>query len=80
MTANDEDISMKAIEVVRGFMRKAADQCERQGITLEDVSVGVLYSTFDIAQRFKGDPFGAVEWLRTGIDLMERQLMEGPQS
>ena len=77
MTGNDEAISEKAIEVCRELNRKAAAECYRRGISLEDVSVAALYSSFDIAQRFKGDPFAAVEWLRTGIDLMERQLMAG---
>ncbi|WP_395624269.1 hypothetical protein [Sphingomonas daechungensis] len=81
MTGNDEDISMKTIEVVRDFMRKAAARCcEHHGFSIEDVAVASIYSTFDIAQRFKSDPFGALEWLRTALDLMERQLMEGSRT
>src|SRR5687768_3013539 len=77
MTGGDEEISIKAIEVCRDLNRKAAIECEKHGITLEDVTVGALYATFDIAQRFKGgDPFAAVEWIRTGADLIERQLAE----
>jgi hypothetical protein len=77
MTGNDEDISVRAIEICRDLNRKAAVECERRGISLEDVALAALYSTFDIAQRFKGgDPFAAIEWLHTGADLMERQLME----
>lgn len=76
MTGGDEEISAKAIEVCRELNRKAALECERRGITLEDVTVAALYSLFDITQRFKGgDPFAAVEWIRTGADLLERQLM-----
>ena len=77
MTGGDENISIKAIELVRNLQRTAADQCYRRGVTLEDVCVASLYATFDIAQRFKGDdPFAAVEWLRKGLDLMERQLLK----
>ena len=76
MTGNDEVTSVQAIELCRDLNRKAAAECHRRGITLEDVSVAALYSTFDIAQRrFDGDPFAAIEFLRTGADLMERQLM-----
>ena len=77
MTGNDEDISMKAIEIARDLMRKAAVECERKGISLEDVAVAALYASMDIAQRFKVDPtgFAALEWLRTGLDLCERQLL-----
>jgi hypothetical protein len=81
MTGNDEDISVRAIEICRDLNRKAAAECEWRGISLEDVTLAALYSTFDIAQRFKGgDPLAAIEWLRTGTDLMERQLMKSMDS
>ena len=38
-----------------------------------------LYAAHDIAQNYKRDPFAAIEWMRTGLDLMERQLMEAAQ-
>jgi hypothetical protein len=76
MTGGDEKVSVKAIELCRNLNRKAAVEYLRRGISLEDVTVAALYSTFDIAQRFKGgNPFEAIEWIRTGADLMERQLM-----
>jgi hypothetical protein len=76
MTRGDEEVSIKAIELCRKLNRVAAEEYEKRGISVEDVSVAALYSAFDIAQRFKGgDPFAAIEWIRTGADLMERQLM-----
>jgi hypothetical protein len=75
MTGNDEALSMRAIEVVRGLQRKAATACEAKGITLEDAALGSVYAAFDIAQRFKGDPYAGIEWLRTGMDVIERQLL-----
>ena len=51
---------------------------ERSGISLEDVGVASLFATFEIARRLKGgDPVAAIEYLRLGADLMERQMMEG---
>jgi hypothetical protein len=77
VTGGDEETSVKAIELCRDLNRKAAAEYQRRGISLEDVTVAALYSLFDIAQRFKGgDQFAAIEWIRTGADLMERQLME----
>ena len=76
MTGNDETTSVKAIEMVRRLNHKLAQQCHARGITVEDVAMASLFTTFDIAQSFSGDQ-GAVEWLRTGADLIERQLMEG---
>lgn len=76
MTGNDEKLSVQAIEVCRNLNRKAAVECEKHGISLEDVSLAALYSAFDVAQRLKaGDPLAAIEWLRTGADVIERQLM-----
>jgi hypothetical protein len=76
MTGDNEGISVEAIEMCRSLNRKLADQCASRGITVEDVSVASLFATFDIAQRrFGGDPFAAIEFLRTGADLMERQLL-----
>ena len=56
----------------------AAIECEKRGISLEDVTLAALYSTIDIAERFEGgDPYAALDWIRTGAYLMERQLMDG---
>jgi hypothetical protein len=76
MTRDDEEISMKAIELTRDLCRRAAMECQARGISREDVSVASLYAAHDIAQNLKRDPFAAIEWMRTGLDLMERQLFE----
>jgi hypothetical protein len=77
MTGDDEDISINAIELTRDLCRRMAIECQARGISLEDVSVASLYAAHDVAQNFKGDPFAAIEWMRTGLDLMERQLLSG---
>lgn len=76
MTGDNEEISMKAIEVTRDLCRRAALECQARGISEEDVAVASLYVAHDIAQNLKRDPFAAVEWMRTGLDLMERQLFD----
>lgn len=75
MTGNDEALSMKAVEICRRLQRSAAGQCEARGISTEDVALATLYASFDVALCFKRDPYAAVEWLRTGIDVIERQLL-----
>lgn len=77
MTGNDEQLSMKAIDICRNLNRRAANECAKHGISPEDIGIAALYSAFDIAEEVKRDPVLAIEWLRTGIDLMERQIMEG---
>ena len=76
MTGDDEEISLKAIELTRHLCRRAAIECQARGITDEDVAVASLYAAHDVAQNYKSDPFAAIEWMRTGLDLMERQLLK----
>ena len=76
MTGDDENISIKAIELTRDLCRRAGLECQARGVTSEDVGVASLYAAHDLAQNLKKDPFAAIEWMRTGLDLMERQLLQ----
>ena len=75
MTGDDEGTSLKAIDIVRGLQRNLANQCFEKGITPEDIALGMLHGTFDVAEGAKGQGVAAVEWLRSGLDLIERQVM-----
>lgn len=77
MTGDDEKLSVQAIEICRNLNRRAANECAKHGISPEDINIAALHSAFDIAEKVKGDPILAIEWMRTGIDLLERQLLEG---
>ena len=77
MTNNDENLSMKAIDLCRSINRKAAHEYAARGIAPEDISLAALYSAFDVVEAAKGPGMVAVEWLRTGLDLIERQVMTG---
>jgi hypothetical protein len=77
MTDDNEITSLKAIGIVRDLNRKLADQCFERGISPEDIALASLYAAFDIAEGAKGPGMAALEWLRTGLDLMERQIMAG---
>lgn len=77
MTSDDEMISEKAIGLCRNLHRKLANECHGKGISPEDIAIASLYATFDIAEGAKGPGLVAVEWLRSGLDLIERQLMAG---
>jgi len=73
---SDEDISLRNIHRCRTINAKAAALCATQGATLEDVAIAASYSALDIATAFKGgDVHAAIEWLRTGLDLQERTVM-----
>jgi hypothetical protein len=76
MTGNDEALSMRAVEIARNLNRRAASECEKQGISSEDVTIAALYSAFDLAAGFTGSRIDGVEWLRNGLHVIERQLMQ----
>lgn len=77
MTGNDEALSVQAIGIVRGLQRQLANECHARGISPEDIALGCLHATFDIAESAKGEGIAAVEWMRTGLDVIERQVMTG---
>jgi len=77
MTGNDEGLSMSAIDLCRNINREAANEYAARGISPEDIALASLYSAFDIAEAAKGPGMVAVEWLRTGLDLIERRVMGG---
>lgn len=77
MTGNDEEVSVSAIDLCRNVNRKAANEYAARGISPEDIALAALYSAFDISEAAKGPGMAAVEWLRTGLDVIERQLMAG---
>ena len=75
MTGNDEATSEHAIAMVRNLQRQLANECHARGISPEDIALASIYSTFDIAEGAKGPGISAVEWLRSGLDVIERELM-----
>ncbi|MEL7684843.1 hypothetical protein AAG594_10940 [Citromicrobium bathyomarinum] len=75
MTGNDEAVSLQAIEMVRNLQRGLAHHCFERGISPEDIALASIYSAYDITSGAKGGGMVAVEWLRSGLDLIERQVM-----
>lgn len=77
MTSDDEMISERAIGLCRNLQRKLANECHTKGISPEDIALASLFSAFDITEGAKGPGMVAVEWLRSGLDLIEQQLIAG---
>ena len=77
MTHNDEEVSMSAIDLCRNINRKAANEYAARGVSSEDIALASIYSAFDIAEAAKGPGVVAVEWLRTALDVIERQVIAG---
>ena len=75
MTANDQTTSERAIAIVRNLHHQLANQCHARGVSPEDIALAAIYSTFDIAEGAKGPGLSAIEWLRTSLDTIERQLL-----
>ena len=71
------DQAAAAIELCRKLNRKAAGQYVARGIAPADAVIGAIYSAHDLATDLHtGDGHAAIEYLRTALDMMERQLLE----
>ena len=77
MSEDDETASLGRIEATRRIGRKAAERCVARGATIEDAAIGMAYAAFDVAERHAGQGQGAIEWLRTSIDVLEAGLIDG---
>ncbi len=77
MNSDIETVSMKSIAIVRNLQRSLANQCFERGLSTEDIALASLYSAFDIAEGAKGPGMVAVEWLRTGLDVIEQGILPG---
>jgi hypothetical protein len=76
MTGDDEDASIAAIEKVRKLGRSLAARIQEYGVTTEDAAIGLGYASFDLASDLTGSRIGGVEWMRSALDIIERQIFE----
>lgn len=76
MTDREELESMKRIDATRNVYRKTAAKCAEHGATVEEAAIAAILAAYDIAEGHAGPGFSAVEWLRTGCDLLERTLVD----
>lgn len=75
MSATDQ--AAKVIETCRDINRHAAAQCVAKGVEPVDATIAAIYSAHDLASAIHaGDSHAAIEYMRTALDLMERQLLE----
>lgn len=65
------------IETARRINRSAAAKYIERGVAPIDVAIAAMYSALDLAEIATGQTgVGAVEWMRTAIDTIERQVIE----
>lgn len=76
MTGNDEELSLRAIDICRSLGRKLAQQTHAKGISSEDIAIGQLYALADIVGAWKGDWEAALAWLSDGLVLLDAQARE----
>lgn len=65
------------IEGVRKVTRKVANKALEAGATPQEIAIGTVLATFDVAERFAGPDVLAIEWLRTTIDVLESGILSG---
>ena len=80
MTHDEETRSVQVIEFCRIHFRKlGAIEFVKLGARPEDIAIAACYAAYDLAAAHKGDMAG-IEFARTALDVIERQLMEGVKS
>lgn len=73
-----DEVPFTTIERCRSFLRKASTEISSRGVENVDVAIGAVYAAHDAAVVLhSGDQQAAIEWQRTALDLMERQLLDG---
>lgn len=77
MIEDREAASLARIDLARRLNRRLADQLAAKGLSVEEIAIGTVYATFDIAERHAGAETAAIEWLRDATDVLERGLLDG---
>lgn len=70
------DSSFANIETARRINRRAAEQYVAHGVSPADAAIAAMYSAHDLAVQAGNDEHGAIEWMRTALDAMERQMLD----
>lgn len=71
------DHEAENVERCRRINRNTAEMIAKRGVEPADIAIGNLYALFDLAERIAGPGQAAIEWLRTGVDVMESQILQG---
>lgn len=74
MTTDQEDMSIKAVELCRDFNRRLAARQAANGIPVAEIAIGAIYSAVDVAVEFTGNLPDAICWARRALDQMEEGL------
>lgn len=80
MTEQSESAFEAGVELARRINRSAANQFAKKGLDPVQIGMAAVFSAFDIAERLHdGNGVAAVEWMRTALDTIEKNIMEGGQ-
>lgn len=75
-----DDQAIRNIETCRRINRSASAKYVEHGVPPIDAAIGAIYSAHDLAMAATAEgPAGAIEWMRTALDTMERQLLKDTQ-
>jgi hypothetical protein len=85
-----DEAFLGGVDLARRLNRRAAEMCARNGLPPLQIAIASIYSSFDIAERMfltaeveptadarQAAGIGTIQWLRTALDEMERQLLSG---
>nr|WP_086493866.1 hypothetical protein [Novosphingobium panipatense] len=77
MLVDQDEASLDRIERCRRINRKAAAKCGEHGVAPDELAIAAVYSSFDLAEAWAGRGMSAIEWLRTALDVMEENILNG---
>lgn len=69
------------IDRMRSVIRDGFRMFIERGFSTEDAAIAALYVCFDLAEMLPqaGAGQGAIEWMRTGCDMIERSIAAGAE-
>lgn len=73
----NEARSMDRIARTRRLYRMTAAKCSEHGATVEEAAIAAIFAAYDIAEVHAGPGACAIEWLRSGCDVLESALLDG---
>ena len=76
MTDEEFNRAMPVIEMAIRLHGELHAQLCKRGVHPIDALIASLYSTHAFGTRLHGNQGLAVEWMRDGVDTIERQLLE----
>lgn len=76
MTNEELEAVQRVTSMVQRLQLALFKRLESKGVLCVDGLIGAIFASYHYATELHGDPFAAIEWMRTTIDTIERQMLD----